>query len=128
MLRQTSASKLFWPLVEEYIRKDVDVLYEGLLRLDEQYKKIGYSVISLYGHSSIAFAHSNKFIPLRTFEPFTLELSNEWKECLIGGIVEVIDINKKQETVYKYDINGLYSYVRIAYDFPVGKYRCLKRR
>jgi hypothetical protein len=34
------SNKPFWPLVDEYAVKDVDVLYEGTLKLEEQYNSL----------------------------------------------------------------------------------------
>lgn len=40
---------------------------------------------------------------------------------MTGGIVELLNLNFKQDLVNCYDINGLYSYVRLCYDFPIQK-------
>ena len=38
-----------------------------------------------------------------------------------GGICEVNGLNLKQEKMYRYDFNGLYTFVRLKYDYPVGE-------
>jgi len=74
--------------------------------LDKFFKKIGYSITSLSGHSSISFDYQNKFIPSGNFESFDKELYDRWKDCLTGGIVEVTHLNKRNVSVFCYDING----------------------
>jgi hypothetical protein len=112
--------KEFWPLVESYILKDVQILYRCLLELDRLYiDEIGYSIVDnkYHGLASISYDFVLRFIDKEDLVPFTREQQERWKSCLTGGIVEVLDLNLKQETIHKYDINGLYSYVRFTQDF-----------
>lgn len=120
------SNKEFWPLVEEYILKDVQILHRSLLELDELYRKeIEYSITdrNYHGIASISYDFVLKFIEKGDLVPFTREQQEKWKSCLMGGIVEVLDLNLKQETVHKYDINGLYSHVRLkdGFDYPIGE-------
>lgn len=118
-------NKEFWPLVKEYILKDVQILYKSLLELDKLYNRIGYSITdrNYHGLASISYDFVLKFIEKDDLVPFTREQQERWKSCLMGGIVEVLDLNLKQETIHKYDINGLYSHVRLKDDFnyPIGE-------
>nr|AGJ98076.1 truncated plasmid-related DNA polymerase [Glomus sp. DAOM 240422] len=116
--------KEFWPLVESYILKDVQILYRCLLELDRLYiNEIGYSIVDnrYHGLASISYDFVLKFIDKEDLVPFTREQQERWKSCLTGGIVEVLDLNLKQEVIHKYDINGLY--VRFTQDFkyPIGE-------
>lgn len=76
-----------------------------------------------HGLASISYDFVLKFIEKGDLVPFTREQQEKWKSCLMGGIVEVLDLNLKQETVHKYDINGLYSHVRLKddFDYPIGE-------
>jgi hypothetical protein len=44
----------------------------------------------------------------------------KWKPCYFGAIVELLDLNKEQVRVNKYDISPLYPFVMMSGEFPVG--------
>jgi hypothetical protein len=95
--------KEFWPLVESYILKDVQILYRCLLELDRLYiDEIGYSIVDnkYHGLASISYDFVLRFIDKEDLVPFTREQQERWKSCLTGGIVEVLDLNLKQEAIF----------------------------
>jgi hypothetical protein len=50
-------NKDFWPLVENYILKDVQILHRSLLELEKMFNSIGYSITDrkYHGMASISF-------------------------------------------------------------------------
>jgi hypothetical protein len=102
------SNRPFWPLVEEYAVKDVDILYEGTLKLEEQYKSLGYSILTCAGIASMALDFTRRCFPLSAdVRPATRELYDLVKGGLTGGITEVFDLNLGQETIHEYDIRGM---------------------
>lgn len=117
------SNKPFWPLVLEYGRNDVDILYRSLLKLEKRYNEIGYSITdnSFQGIASIAHNHGLRYIKGNEFKCFDIGLYNRWIDCYTGGICEVNNLNLNQEKVFVYDINGLYTHVRLMNRYPVGE-------
>jgi len=52
------------------------------------------------GLASISYDFVLRFIDKEDLVPFTREQQERWKSCLTGGIVEVLDLNLKQEAIF----------------------------
>ncbi len=87
------------------------------------YNKIGYSItdIKSQGIASISHDHGLRYLNGDEFKCFNRKLYDEWKSCYLGGICELHNFNLNKSPIYTYDINGLYSHVRLKYPYPVGE-------
>ena len=117
------SNKKFGFLARDYTLKDVDILYGSLLEVDKLYNKIGYSItdIKSQGIASISHDHGLRYLNGDEFKCFNRKLYDEWKSCYLGGICELHNFNLNKSPIYTYDINGLYSHVRLKYPYPVGE-------
>lgn len=115
--------KSFWELSSGYMKNDVLILKDCLKEIEKMYNKIGYSITEekFQGIASIAHDHGLRYIKGDEFKCFDKKLYDEWKSCYSGGICELNDLNLEQEEVNCYDINGLYTYVRLVNPYPIGE-------
>jgi hypothetical protein len=83
---------------------------------------MGYSITdeAYSGIALISYDHSLRYIKGDEFALYDKALYDRWKDCYLGGIVELINLNKDKEKAYVYDINGLYTFVRLKYSYPIG--------
>jgi len=110
------SNKPFWPLAVMYSKKDVDILWECAHKIEEQYNEHGFSITDPKCHGLADL--TNKYF-IGSLKPGILKtlprhIYDKYKQCKIGGVVQVFHINKGQKEVQVGDITSLYPFVMIG--------------
>jgi len=120
----------FLGVSKKYIMGDCIALYQVLVKYFETVQsKFPIDPLKIFSAPSASFRiWRTQQLPLLKNEGLKVydlshNLDSELRDSYCGGIVEVLDLNLKQEVIHKYDINGLYSYVRLTQDlkYPIGE-------
>jgi hypothetical protein len=72
-------NKPFWPLVESYIEKEINILRRSLEKIEEEYNRLSYSITDkgYHGIASIAFNHGLRYIRGDEFKCFDRRLYDD---------------------------------------------------
>lgn len=102
--------------LKNYCKRDVDILWIFLVRMDEIYGKLNIECGYTIGMNALKF-----FRTMYKGDLYLTDYANQFRQAYYGGRVEIFKYGKIKRTLYENDINSLYPSIMKGITLPDWK-------